>query len=265
MDAPDGSVSYSIDSMTAVVSIFRIYLIFPMIEIISSWTSSRARRLAKMNGVKANSIFAMKSYSRMSPYKSLIFLIVLSIIILALILRIFENIGGKVLNYVYLVTITMTTIGYGDISPDTHFGRTIAIVGCVWGVFLISLFTNALMNAIEFVDNQELAYDEITKRRALSKHAKSIVKLYLRLHLMRKTKRAKMPRAKILMKLITRVIRFSRLRQAYSRDYFKLDKDHIDNTIREITKSSEILDQTKHWSQELTENFSDLNKKVKAS
>ena len=38
----------------------------------------------------------------------------------------------------WLVMITMTTVGYGDIYPQTHFGRFFAVIACLIGMLLVS-------------------------------------------------------------------------------------------------------------------------------
>ena len=73
-----------------------------------------------------------------------------SIIILAYILRIFElpyeqndKINSKNLSdygsSIWLTTITITTVGYGDIYPQTVGGYFTAITIALWGAFVISL------------------------------------------------------------------------------------------------------------------------------
>ena len=42
-------------------------------------------------------------------------------------------------NSVWCIVITMTTVGYGDISPSTLPGRCVAMIAALWGAFLISL------------------------------------------------------------------------------------------------------------------------------
>jgi len=49
----------------------------------------------------------------------------------------------------------MATIGYGDISPRTHLGRAVCVVGCVWGVFILSLFVVALTNTTNFEGKEQ--------------------------------------------------------------------------------------------------------------
>lgn len=41
-------------------------------------------------------------------------------------------------NSLWLVIITMTTVGYGDIYPQTNIGRFFGIVTCLIGMLLIS-------------------------------------------------------------------------------------------------------------------------------
>jgi hypothetical protein len=45
----------------------------------------------------------------------------------------------------WLIIVTMTTIGYGDLYPVTHLGRGVATLACIWGTFLISMFVVALI------------------------------------------------------------------------------------------------------------------------
>lgn len=40
----------------------------------------------------------------------------------------------------------MTTVGYGDLTPNTEFGRLFAMVGCLSGVFIVSLAVVSVSN-----------------------------------------------------------------------------------------------------------------------
>ena len=75
-------------------------------------------------------------------------MLVSSLLILSYWMRIFELPYGVTVGVItwnsyfdafWCVIITMMTVGYGDIYPNTVFGRIVAIIAAIWGTFLISL------------------------------------------------------------------------------------------------------------------------------
>ena len=96
-------------------------------------------------------MFAIKAYLKLYPFKVLSLSLVFSTFMIGIPLRIFERTSDPEDNeYEYLwnafwvIILTMTTVGYGDIYPVTHLGRGSAIVACIWGMFIVSLFIVAL-------------------------------------------------------------------------------------------------------------------------
>lgn len=77
----------------------------------------------------------------------------------------------------------MATVGYGDYYPETHTGRVIAILACIWGNFLISLMVISLTISSTFNPSQRKAYDNIMKEVGIlerSKKAMLVVQALLR-------------------------------------------------------------------------------------
>lgn len=52
-------------------------------------------------------------------------------------------------NSIWCIVITMTTVGYGDISPETGLGRMVAMATALWGAFIISVVVYCVSNAFD--------------------------------------------------------------------------------------------------------------------
>lgn len=52
-------------------------------------------------------------------------------------------------NSIWLTVITLTTVGYGDISPKTAVGRALVIILVLWGGFIVSIMVAVLNNIFE--------------------------------------------------------------------------------------------------------------------
>ena len=79
-------------------------------------------------------------------------MLVFSVLVLAYIMRVLEyplmfikNLPYQqtLSNYteaVWLVLMTMTSVGYGDIYPETIGGKIVAAFTALWGTFMVSMF-----------------------------------------------------------------------------------------------------------------------------
>jgi voltage-gated potassium channel len=65
----------------------------------------------------------------------------------------------------YLVMITITTVGYGDVFPLTLTGRIVILVTACWGVVLSSIAVNVITNLFSLSKNETAAIDKIEHSR----------------------------------------------------------------------------------------------------
>jgi len=73
----------------------------------------------------------------------------------------FDMNWNDIWNGFWCVVITMTTVGFGDYYPRNILGKTIIVISCFLGTFLISMMVAALTYIIEFNNQEAVAYDKI--------------------------------------------------------------------------------------------------------
>ena len=58
----------------------------------------------------------------------------------------------------------MTTVGYGDISSISVYGRLISMINAIWGTFIISLLVASIGKIFQLSEAQEKAIEDIKRR-----------------------------------------------------------------------------------------------------
>jgi hypothetical protein len=143
-------------------------------------------------------MFTFKCYFKLYPGTVYVLLFVLSTIICAFLAQIIElpynNIPlvtqglsydiSYMGNAIYFIIMTITTVGYGDLSPNTPAGKILAIGCALWGSTLVSLLVVTQMGMFELSHNQTKALSHIK----MSEHAADTINQSARLFLIRKKK-----------------------------------------------------------------------------
>ena len=64
-------------------------------------------------------------------------------------------------SYVYLVVVTITTVGYGDIVPRSILGKTMIMISSIWGAFIVSLVVLVVASVFDLNKQQKKAMRDI--------------------------------------------------------------------------------------------------------
>lgn len=156
---------YEINHVLLSLTFIRMYLPIRTTLTLSDYLTSRAHRLGVLNGCEVNYFFAMKCLMKDIPLKAQCTAMLSSIFIGGFLMRLFEQPlkepSGQDYSYAnafWNVIVTMSTVGYGDFFPKTHFGRFVGVLICLWGVVVVSIFVVTVTNMLSFDPTEEKTY-----------------------------------------------------------------------------------------------------------
>lgn len=80
---------------------------------------------------------------------------------------------------VWLVNMTMFTVGYGDVIPQTKMGKILTIMVAFWGAFLISMSVVTVTNIFQLNESQLKANKDILHSQSATKVVSLSLKFFL--------------------------------------------------------------------------------------
>ena len=150
-----------------------------------------------------------------------------------------------------------------------------AIIACIWGTFILSLFVIALDKTTRFSDEEQDAYDEIIKQTDIQTKLRSeagyLVKNFLVLTLLRKFKIDEKRRSMLLLRIFARGHRFhfKRMNIVGQEETLKQDLEHmrdtVEGTMKVLRSSLDIYDEIETSAEEVMDNQKELEQKVRKS
>jgi hypothetical protein len=186
------TATYSLNSILTVFCLLRLWFFVKFYLIFSEYYSPRVQRLCQMNNFDTSLKFSMKANMIKTPYHAYLLLFFILLLYCSFCLRIFERVLDDVSgrnfssfwNSIWCLIVTMTTVGYGDFYPSSTFGRTVGIISCICGVFLISMLIVTITNVLNFQGTEENVF-LILKRLKLAQEkdelAAKLISRYMRL------------------------------------------------------------------------------------
>mmetsp|Transcript_8536 Transcript_8536/g.13174 ORF Transcript_8536/g.13174 Transcript_8536/m.13174 type:complete len:141 (+) Transcript_8536:1013-1435(+) len=136
----------------------RLYITVRFMFYLSEFLNPRTHRVCSINGCESNTMFAIKGLMKQKPYPIILFSLLASLLIFGFWLRLFEyplvEQSGqdytRMQNTIWNTVITLTSAGYGDLYPQTFFGRMVAMAICFWGVLITSFLVVTVTNMLNF-------------------------------------------------------------------------------------------------------------------
>jgi hypothetical protein len=201
-----GAYIYSYDSLITLAVLIKLYYYIKVYGHISMWTSDRIRQIGANHKISIGTAFAIKAQLKHSPYLSMAVMFAVCIGIFGFMMRIFEYgftadpgaaLGVKAVknpnfktytDTFWVIIITMMTVGYGDIYPNTHLGRMISFLSALTGMLIVSLLIISLSYVVEFSPKEKKAHNLIKKLEAnneMKKISSTLVKTVMKLYLMK--------------------------------------------------------------------------------
>ena len=202
---------YNMSCIILFFMLFRIYHVFRLVNSYSFFTTPKAESICGLMNTKANTSFALRAYLKVNPFGVLLITMVFIIAIFGISMQILEYYNAQIMaamvednnqyvqimnkfcyffNSLWVVIVTMTTIGYGDIYPTTYFGRIVATLTCIFGIMILSLLVVFTNYSITLDEVEKHVYQKVMEGRAdpddLRKEATSLIGTILRYNYLRK-------------------------------------------------------------------------------
>ena len=160
-------VVYDVDSLL-VLAMFCRFAYLPRYygEVLSDLRSEAALAVSRMNSVTFDNTFVIK-YVLANSLNCVVLLTALLIILFAYMLMVFErpvDAGtlGHYANCIWLIIITMTTVGYGDEFPVTSLGRVVAIMAALAAVIMLAITVNLVVSKLTLSRSETKVLDVST-------------------------------------------------------------------------------------------------------
>ncbi|KAL8559438.1 hypothetical protein ACOMHN_045235 [Nucella lapillus] len=197
--AVDGSSSHtSVDGILSVLMMLRLYLVGKFIVVHSQLlTDPHTQSVAAVSHVKVNINFVFKAALNKHPAEVIAAIILAMYAVSVWSMRTCElyytslPVSNSYSESMWLSAITFLTVGYGDLTPNTHCGRFIAVCTAMMGLSSTALLVAVIARKLEQTHQERYVYNFLVRvhlRNRFKAAAADVVKLTLKLWTLRRRK-----------------------------------------------------------------------------
>ena len=128
-------------SITVMSSVFKVFRVFRMLKVMRVFRTMRVFRVFKAARYsKSMEIIGNVIRNSTSALAAVGTLAVLYVLVSALIVfNVEPDTFGDFFEAIYWATVSLTTVGYGDIYPVTAVGKFVAMISSVFGIAIVAL------------------------------------------------------------------------------------------------------------------------------
>lgn len=151
-------VTHNLDSVLCTLAFLRLYLSIKIIRDSMGLTSEMARSIAVWYEEDISSTFVIRAVFYKWPIGAVMSCAAVLLPVFAYVLVLFERDCDPSFNYatgLWFVSITATTVGYGDVYPHSSIGRVITILLCVMSLALFSLMICGVISVFQLTIRQQ--------------------------------------------------------------------------------------------------------------
>lgn len=189
----DGKVTLvSIDALLSIFMLFRFYLIGKFMVVHSRLLmDTSTQSIGALNKVKIDTAFIFKALMSTIPGTMLIALLTAMFFVDSWAMRTcevyyhYDEEHSSFLNSMWLIAITILTVGYGDITPNSYCGRFISVITGLMGVGTTALLVAVLAQKLEQSRSEKYVYNFVSRvqldkaqKNAASDVIKHVMKLW---------------------------------------------------------------------------------------
>jgi hypothetical protein len=143
----------------------RVFFVARSLFNYSIYTDAYFKKLCREHGFNPGVRFTFKCYLATYPERTIMSLFFGTLMIIAYVFRIleypfflnqaseFESPWRQYYDSVYLTIITITTVGYGDLKPNTIPAKLLVMITAIWGAIMISLIVLTVSSVLDLKKN----------------------------------------------------------------------------------------------------------------